>query len=111
MGTRQDIIQISEIMIKQLKDRMKEKEITLIVKDPIKHMLVEQGFDPIYGARPLRRAVINILEDNLACEFLAKPLYPKTKLIVDVDLENKVVVTVNYDHVDPKLLPKEETKE
>ena len=109
--TRQDIIQISEIMVKQLKDRMKEKEITLIVKDPVKHMLVEQGFDPIYGARPLRRAVINILEDNLACEFLAKPLYPKTKLIVDVDLENKVVVTVNYDHVDPKLLPKEETKE
>ena len=109
--TRQDIVQISEIMVKQLKDRMKQKEITLIVKDPVKHMLVEQGFDPIYGARPLRRAVINLLEDNLACEFLAKPLYPKTKLIVDVDLENQVIVTVNYDHVDPKLLPNQETKE
>ena len=109
--TRQDIVEISKIMIKQLKDRMKEKEITLVVKDPVKQMLVEQGFDPIYGARPLRRAVINLLEDNLACEFLAKPLYPKTKLIVDVNLENQVIVTVNYDHVDSKLLANQETKE
>lgn len=109
--TRQDIIQISEIMIKQLENRMKEKEITLEVKDPVKRILVEKGFDPIYGARPLRRAVIQILEDNLAHQFLAKPLYPKTKLIVDVDLENNVIVDVNYDHVDPKLLREEETIE
>ena len=109
--TRQDIIQISEIMIKQLENRMKEKEITLEVKDPVKRILVEKGFDPIYGARPLRRAVIQILEDNLAHQFLAKPLYPKTKLIVDVDLENNVIVNVNYDHVDPKLLREEETIE
>lgn len=109
--TRQDIIQISEIMIKQLENRMKEKEITLEVKDPVRRILVEKGFDPIYGARPLRRAVIQILEDNLAHQFLAKPLYPKTKLIVDVDLENNVIVDVNYDHVDPKLLREEETIE
>jgi ATP-dependent Clp protease ATP-binding subunit ClpC len=102
--TRQDIVQIADIMIKQLKDRMKEKEINLVVKDPVKRMLVELGFDPIYGARPLRRAVIQLLEDNLASEFLAKPLYPKTKLIVDVDLESNIIVNVNYDHVDPKLL-------
>ena len=109
--TKQDIIQISEIMIKQLENRMKEKEITLEVKDPVRKILVEKGFDPIYGARPLRRAVIQILEDNLAHQFLAKPLYPKTQLIVDVDLENNVIVNVNYDHVDPKLLREEETIE
>ena len=102
--TRQDIVQIADIMIKQLKDRMKEKEINLVVKDPVKRMLVELGFDPIYGARPLRRAVIQLLEDNLASEFLAKPLYPNTKLIVDVDLESNIIVNINYDHVDPKLL-------
>jgi len=109
--TRQDIVQISQIMIKQLENRMKEKEITLEVRDPVRKILVEKGFDPIYGARPLRRAVIQILEDNLAHQFLAKPLYPKTKLIVDVDLENNVIVDVNYDHVDPKLLREEETIE
>jgi ATP-dependent Clp protease ATP-binding subunit ClpC len=77
--TRQDIVQIADIMIKQLKDRMKEKEINLVVKDPVKRMLVELGFDPIYGARPLRRAVIQLLEDNLASEFFGKTFVPKNK--------------------------------
>merc|ERR1712113_683799 len=57
--TKQDVRKIADIMIKQLGDRLKEKEITL-----------EEGFDPIYGARPLRRAVMRLLEDNLAKEFL-----------------------------------------
>ena len=101
--TRQDVKQISEIMIKQLQDRMKEKEVELEVRNSVKDILVEQGFDPIYGARPLRRAVMRLLEDNLAQEFLAKPLYPKTKLIIDADFEDNIIVKVDYSHVDPKL--------
>merc|ERR1712177_11274 len=100
--TRQDIIQISEIMIKQLENRMKEKEITLEVKDPVKRILVELGFDPIYGARPLRRAVMRLLEDNLAQEFLSKPLYPRTKIIIDLDFEDNIIVNVDYSRVDPE---------
>merc|ERR1711897_29990 len=84
--TKTDVKQISEIMIKQLQDRMKEKEIQLDVRNAVKEILVEQGFDPIYGARPLRRAVMRLLEDNLAQEFLSKPLYPRTKIIIDADL-------------------------
>ena len=109
--TRQDVKQISEIMIKQLQNRMKEKEIELEVRNGVKEILVEQGFDPIYGARPLRRAVMRLLEDNLAQEFLAKPLYPKTKLIVDADLDDNIIVNVDYSHVDPKLRADEETIE
>jgi len=107
--TKQDVKQISEIMIKQLKDRMKEKEVELEVRNSVKDILVEQGFDPIYGARPLRRAVMRLLEDNLAQEFLAKPLYPKTKLIIDADFEDNIVVNVDYSHVDPKLRAEEDT--
>jgi ATP-dependent Clp protease ATP-binding subunit ClpC len=109
--TRQDVKQISEIMIKQLQNRMKEKEIELEVRNGVKEILVEQGFDPIYGARPLRRAVMRLLEDNLAQEFLAKPLYPKTKLIVDADIDDNIIVNVDYSHVDPKLRADEETIE
>ena len=105
--TRQDVKQISEIMIKQLQDRMKEKEIELEVRNNVKDILVEQGFDPIYGARPLRRAVMRLLEDNLAQEFLAKPLYPKTKLIIDADIEDNIIVNIDYSHVDPKLRTEE----
>jgi len=101
--TRSDITQISEIMIKQLQERMKEKEIELEVKQIVKTLLVEQGYDPIYGARPLRRAVMRLLEDNLAQECLSKPLYPRTKLIVDADLYDNIIVEVDYTAVDPDL--------
>ena len=101
---RNDVKQISEIMIKQLQNRMKEKEIELEVRNGVKEIIVEQGFDPIYGARPLRRAVMRLLEDNLAQEFLAKPLYPRTKLIIDVDLEDRIIVNVDYSRVDSNLL-------
>lgn len=100
--------QISEIMIKQLQDRMKEKEVELEVKNVVKNILVEQGFDPIYGARPLRRAVMRLLEDNLAQEFLSKPLYPRTKLIIDADLEDNIIVNVDYSRVDPSSIKKEQ---
>jgi len=106
--TRNDVRDISEIMIKQLQDRMKEKEIELEVRNVVKEILVEQGFDPIYGARPLRRAVMRLLEDNLAQEFLSQPLYPKTKLIIDADLEDNIMVNVDYSRVDPKLRKDEE---
>ena len=102
--TRNDVKQISEIMIKQLQNRMKEKEIELEVRNGVKEIIVEQGFDPIYGARPLRRAVMRLLEDNLAQEFLAKPLYPRTKLVIDVDLDERIIVNVDYSRVDSNLL-------
>ena len=102
--TKNDVTKISDIMIKQLQDRMKEKEIELEVKNVVKNILVEQGFDPIYGARPLRRAVMRLLEDNLAQEFLSKPLYPRTKLIIDADLEDNIIVNVDYSRVDPSLI-------
>merc|ERR1712238_584315 len=92
--------QISEIMIKQLQDRMKEKEIELEVKNVVKDIVIEQGFDPIYGARPLRRAVMRLLEDNLAQEFLSKPLYPRTKLVIDLDFEDNIIVHVDYSRVE-----------
>jgi ATP-dependent Clp protease ATP-binding subunit ClpC len=106
--TKNDVTKISDIMIKQLQDRMKEKEIELEVKNVVKNILVEQGFDPIYGARPLRRAVMRLLEDNLAQEFLSKPLYPRTKLIIDADLEDNIIVNVDHSRVDLSLIKNEE---
>merc|ERR1712129_583819 len=100
--TKNDVTTISDIMIKELQDRMKEKEIELDVRNIVKEILVEQGFDPIYGARPLRRAVMRLLEDNLAQELLSKSLYPKTKIIIDADLEDNILVNVDYSRVDPK---------
>ena len=88
---------------------MKEQEVELIITLPVQRKLVDEGFDPIYGARPLRRAAISILEDNLASTFLSKPLYPDTIITIDADSEENVFVDVNYENVDPKLLEGNET--
>ena len=110
--TKYDIWEICGLMIGQLEKRLQEKEITLEVDISVRNLLTEEGYDPVYGARPLRRAVMRLLEDTLAQECLTKPLYPKTRLIVSrlkeegslVSYTNEVTVEVDYTDVDPDLL-------
>ena len=51
-------------MINQLEKRLREKDITLEVDVAVRSLLTEEGYDPVYGARPLRRAVMRLLEDT-----------------------------------------------
>lgn len=51
---------------------------------------------------------MRLLEDNLAQEFLSKPLYPRTKLIIDADLEDNIIVNVDHSRVDLSLIKNEE---
>tara|TARA_B110000977_G_scaffold174668_1_gene228694 strand:- start:1728 stop:4247 length:2520 start_codon:yes stop_codon:yes gene_type:complete len=94
--TKDDVSQIATIMVKQLADRILEQGIRLQVTERVKEKLTDEGFNPIYGARPLRRAVMRLLEDNLAGEFLAgESLTPGTTLIVDLDNEKKISIFVD----------------
>ena len=110
--TKYDIWEICGLMIAQLEKRLQEKEITLEVDISVRNLLTEEGYDPVYGARPLRRAVMRLLEDTLAQECLTTPLYPKTRLIVSrlkeegslVNYTNEVTVEIDYSDVDPDLL-------
>ena len=110
--TKFDIWQICGIMISQLQKRLQERDITLEVDVAVRSLLTEEGYDPIYGARPLRRAVMRLLEDTLAQQCLSKTLYPKTKLRVirlksrnsAFDYTNEVGVEIDYSDVDPKLI-------
>ena len=107
--TKDDVGQIAEIMIKQLINRVAEQGITLKVTQRVKERLTNDGFNPIYGARPLRRAVMSLLEDNLAGEFLNEnslkegsivtvDICPTTEdVVVDVDLSSVVVPTTKID--------------
>ena len=79
---RSDIWKISDILINQLKDRLKDKGLELKVDYAAKRLIVDEGYDPVYGARPLRRAIMRLLEDNLAQLCLETVLRPKTKIIV-----------------------------
>ena len=94
--TKDDVSQIATIMVKQLADRILEQGIRLQVTERVNEKLTDEGFNPIYGARPLRRAVMRLLEDNLAGEFLAgESLTPGTTLIVDLDNEKKISIFVD----------------
>lgn len=110
--TRIDIWEIAGLMIKQVQTRLKEKGINLIVELSVQAFLTDEGYDPIYGARPLRRAIMKYLEDTLAEQCLSKTLYPNTKIIVRrkkvegtlLTYINELEVEVDFSDVDPNLL-------
>ena len=65
-----EIAQIADNMLRQVASRMQDMEITMDWTDAAKKHLAKAGFDPVYGARPLRRAVTNEVEDLVAEESL-----------------------------------------
>jgi ATP-dependent Clp protease ATP-binding subunit ClpC len=110
--TRIDIWEICELMIKQVQNRLKDKGINLVVELSVQAFLTDEGYDPIYGARPLRRAIMKYLEDTLAEQCLSKTLYPNTKIIVRrkkvegtlMTYTNELEVEIDFSDVDPNLL-------
>lgn len=80
--TKHDIWDISKIMIQQLVDRLKDKGLDLVISEAVRGLLVEEGNDPLYGARPLRRVIMHYLEDKLAECCLSTELKRGTRIIV-----------------------------
>jgi len=90
--SRDEVKEIAEIMLKEVFSRMEEKGIHLSVTEAFKERLVEEGYNPSYGARPLRRAVMRLLEDSLAEEFLSGRIGEGDSAVVDVDDSKQVVI-------------------
>lgn len=90
---KEEVKEISEILLKEVFHRLTEKGITLEVTDRFKELLVEEGFNPSYGARPLRRAIMRLLEDVLAEEILSGRVQEGDTAVVDVGEDGKVKVS------------------
>ncbi|XP_018472027.2 chaperone protein ClpC2, chloroplastic [Raphanus sativus] len=90
--TKLEVKEIADIMLKEVVVRLKEKEIELQVTERFKERVVDEGFDPSYGARPLRRAIMRLLEDSMAEKMLSREIKDGDSVIVDVDAEGSVVV-------------------
>ncbi|MCM0592090.1 MAG: ATP-dependent Clp protease ATP-binding subunit [Gloeotrichia echinulata IR180] len=88
-----EVTQIAEIMLKEVFGRLTEKGITLEVSDRFKDRLITEGYSPSYGARPLRRAIMRLLEDSLAEEILSGRIKDGDIAFVDVDETGTVNVT------------------
>jgi ATP-dependent Clp protease ATP-binding subunit ClpC len=83
--TKPELIQILDMEISKVMERLKAKNLQLQLDDEAKNLLVEKGYDPNYGARPMRRAVERFLEDPLAEEILKGNLHENDPIQVTVD--------------------------
>jgi ATP-dependent Clp protease ATP-binding subunit ClpC len=88
--TKPDLIQILTLEADKVVERLRHKNIKLELDDKAKDFLVEKGYDPQYGARPMRRAVERFLEDPLAEEILKGSLQPGEPIRVTSDKEKLV---------------------
>jgi ATP-dependent Clp protease ATP-binding subunit ClpC len=87
--TKEHIYQIIDIHMEELSKRLKINEMTIELSQVTKDFLVEKGFDEKYGARPLRRAIQQYVEDELADEILKGNLKNGTKVKVALDKKNQ----------------------
>jgi ATP-dependent Clp protease ATP-binding subunit ClpC len=101
--TKNEVKEIAEIMLKEVFDRLKDKGIKLDVTDAFKERLVEEGYNPSYGARPLRRAVMRLLEDSLAEEVLSGRIKDGDKALVDIDDNKKVKINISSEESSQEL--------
>ena len=68
--SRQELLKIVDLMLTEVKERVKERGIDISVSQEARDFLLEKGYDPKYGARPLRRTIQRMVEDRLADLFL-----------------------------------------
>ncbi|MCX2726424.1 ATP-dependent chaperone ClpB [Thermomicrobium sp. 4228-Ro] len=83
--TREQLSQIVDIQLRQVRQRLKQRNITLQVTLRAKEWLAERGYDPVYGARPLKRVIQRELLDQLANKILRGEVRDGDTVIVDVD--------------------------
>ncbi|MCL6106503.1 MAG: AAA family ATPase, partial [Actinobacteria bacterium] len=95
--TKEDIKKIVELMIDRVGKQLKEREVAITLSEEAKDLLTEKGYDPSLGARPLRRAIQQYVEDLLADEVLSGAVPSGSTILVDRKNDNTFL----------KLMPKE----
>ncbi len=80
---KEEIKQIVELLLLRIRESMAERELQLELTEPAKDLLVDKGWDPAMGARPLRRAIQRYIEDPLADFVLREQLTPGATVVVD----------------------------
>jgi ATP-dependent Clp protease ATP-binding subunit ClpC len=128
--SKHDIWQICGLMLNSLSKRLKEQGAILKIDNAVRFFLTEEGYDPIYGARPLRRAITKFLEDKLAESCLSNAIHEGTEISITQKIKPDVYgnrpgyapifediytteILVDFDHskVDFSRLQKNEKKE
>ncbi|ALR13320.1 ATPase AAA [Mycobacteroides saopaulense] len=88
----EELVQIVDIQLGQLQKRLAQRRLTLEVSVPAKKWLAQRGFDPIYGARPLRRLVQQAIGDQLAKQLLAGDVHDGDVIPVNVSADGESLI-------------------
>jgi len=89
--SKKDLSQIVDLQLAQVLKRLQEKNITLEFSDAVKKMLVDKGYDPAFGARPLKREIQNRILDPLAMRLVEGKIKEGRNVLVDLDDKGQVV--------------------
>jgi ATP-dependent Clp protease ATP-binding subunit ClpC len=100
--TKEEIMSIVELMMVRLRDQMGEHEAAIELTESAKELLVEKGYDPTMGARPLRRAIQRFIEDPLADFVLGRELEPGSTILIDRKNEDEVDITIIPGEITPE---------
>ena len=90
----EEVVDIVGLFFQEIVAKVAERDITLELTDKAKTVIAEAGFDPVYGARPLKRALYEIVEDRLADLILSGEVSEGSKVVFDAS-DNEIVVNVS----------------
>jgi ATP-dependent Clp protease ATP-binding subunit ClpC len=96
---RPQILAIVDLMIDMVRHELKEKQIDLEITDKAKEYLGEKGFDPVLGARPLRRLIQNEVEDRLSDELLGGRIKAGGVAVIDLDDDGNISICAKSEEV------------
>jgi ATP-dependent Clp protease ATP-binding subunit ClpC len=105
--TRDEILEIVDLMMNQVRTELDEKEISLEITEAAKAHLGEKGFDPVLGARPLRRLIQDEIEDSLSDEVLSRRLVAGDVAMIDFE-DDAIKITSKKAKAKPKAKAKAE---
>lgn len=89
--SKEEIGKILDLMLKELEDRLKEKHLKLNVSDNAKKWIIDNGYDPVFGARPLKRFIQGNVETLVAKYILTNDIQIDTTLNVDLDKDSLII--------------------
>ncbi|CAL0327723.1 unnamed protein product [Lupinus luteus] len=96
---KSQLLQILDMLLQDLKKRVMTLGIDLKVSESVKNLVCQQGYNPTYGARPLRRAITSIIEDPLSEAFLVGKCKQGDTVFIDLDSNGNTIVTNNIDQI------------
>lgn len=91
---KKDLSRVVDLELIKVEKRLRNKNVVLKVADNVKKMLAEKGYDPTFGARPLKRIIQNMILDELALKIVEGNIKAGDKVLIDLGVKDKVLMTV-----------------